>query len=357
MTTLEHLKIENFRGFDSLEIDGLSKVNLFVGKNNSGKTSILEALFLILGMSNPMLPSNVNRFRGLGINTQLGLSKQLRYLFHNLQLETNPSFYVKFADASERWLNMEAKYKQNDFSNKNSSLSTPEINGIGLNFATKKRQNPNKTYKSSLIFTDNDTVVTPNVPKNYIETLYANFIYSGLKDEMSTLTRYAEIVKRKGEDSILQALKKFDEKIVSIQPLNDGVYFDLENVAELVPSNIMGDGIRRFLSIITAVSEKPNAFILIDEIENGLHYSAYKLLWKSLLSYTLQSDVQLFITTHNIETLVSLKSVLEEKQFENMQNFSKVFAVEKTINSEYKAYKYSYEEFKTAIENDIEIRK
>ncbi|MDR2087469.1 MAG: AAA family ATPase, partial [Dysgonamonadaceae bacterium] len=46
MAHLEQLKINNFRGFDSLEIDGLSKINLFVGKNNSGKTSILEALFL-----------------------------------------------------------------------------------------------------------------------------------------------------------------------------------------------------------------------------------------------------------------------------------------------------------------------
>ena len=357
MTTLEYLKIDNFRGFDSLEIKGLSKINLFVGKNNSGKTSILEALFLILGMSNPILPSNINRFRGLGINTRLGLSKQIGYLFHNLQIENKPSFYVMFDDSSERWLDVEAKYEQNEFSNKNSTLSRPEINGIGLNFAAKKRQNQKKLYKSSLVFTDNNSVVTPNVPKNYVETLYANFIYSGMNDDANTLMRYAEIVKRKGGDSILQALKTFDENIISIQPLNDGIYFNLKNVSELVPSNIMGDGIRRFLNIVTAVSEKQNAFILIDEIENGLHYSAYQWLWKSLLSFSTQNNVQLFITTHNIETLASLKSVLDETQFENLRDFSKVFAISKTINSGYKTYKYSYEEFKTAIENDIELRK
>jgi AAA15 family ATPase/GTPase len=356
MATLEYLKIENFRGFNSLEISGLSKINLFVGKNNSGKTSILEALFLILGMSNPTLASNVNRFRGLGINTQLGLSKQIGYLFHNLQLENKPSFYVMFDDSSERWLDVEAKYEQNEFSNKNSTLSRPEINGIGLNFATKKRQNQKKLYKSSLVYTDNDSVVIPNVPRNYLESLYANFIYSGMKDDASTLMRYAEIIKRKGGDTILQALKTFDENIISIQPLNDGIYFNLKNVSELVPSNIMGDGIRRFLNIVTAVSEKQNAFILIDEIENGLHYSAYKWLWKSLLSFSAQNNVQLFITTHNIETLASLKFVLEETQFENIRDYCKVFNVTKTKNAGFQTYKYSFEGFKDAIEYETEIR-
>jgi hypothetical protein len=70
-----------------------------------------------------------------------------------------------------------------------------------------------------------------------------------------------------------------------------------------------------------------------------------------------QNDVQLFITTHNIETLECLKSVLEDSQYENMQDCSKVFAISKTAQSEYKAYKYPYEEFKTAIDNDIELRR
>jgi AAA15 family ATPase/GTPase len=65
MTILQDVTITNFRGFDSLEINGLSKLNLFVGKNNSGKTSILEALFLLIGMSNPALPNRINQIRGL----------------------------------------------------------------------------------------------------------------------------------------------------------------------------------------------------------------------------------------------------------------------------------------------------
>jgi AAA15 family ATPase/GTPase len=172
------------------------------------------------------------------------------------------------------------------------------------------------------------------------------------------LLRLSEIVKKKEGDNIIQILQNtFDQNIAGIIPMTDGIYFDLKNVKEYMPGNIMGDGVRRFLNIVTAVLEKQNSFVMIDEIENGLHYSAYKHLWKSLLSLISQNDVQLFITTHSIETLECLKSVLEDSQYENMWGCSKVFDLSKTAQSEYKAYKYSYKEFKTAIDNDIELRR
>ena len=64
----EKLKIENFRGIKSLEIDDLAQVNLFVGKNGCGKTSVLETVFLLTGMSNPTLLVNIESWRGLNIN-------------------------------------------------------------------------------------------------------------------------------------------------------------------------------------------------------------------------------------------------------------------------------------------------
>jgi AAA15 family ATPase/GTPase len=355
MAFLEQLKIENFRGFDSLEIDGLSRINLFVGKNNSGKTSILEALFLIFGMSNPAIPNNMNRIRGIGVNPKSGTAKQLKYLFHNLKLDEKPAFYAKFDDASERWLTLDAKCGQNVFSFEN--VSVPEINGYGLTFATKTGQSQRKSYKSDFIFEESAAILKANAPSEYIENLYATYISADVKDNQATLTRYSDIVKKKGGEQILKVLQEvFGNNILAVQPLPDGIYFNIKDMEEYVPGNIMGDGIRRFLNIVTAVSEKQNAFILVDELENGLHYSAYKLLWKSLINLSEQSNVQLFITTHNIETLESLKSVLEEKTFETKRDYAKVFSVVKSENTGINAYGYSFKEFQTAIDNDIEIR-
>jgi AAA15 family ATPase/GTPase len=349
MTALEYLSITNFRGFDALEIDGLSKLNLFVGKNNSGKTSILESIFLLIGMSNPLLPTVINQIRGL--NT--GNAKQLAYLFHGLKMENKPSFSAKFADNSDRILRFEPKYKQNESFINASSSSTLELIGLDLNFQELKENKQNLNRRSTLVFGSN--VINQIAADDYEEELHAVFIAD--KNDAATLSRFSEMMKHKRTDFILRALQKFDDNIQDIKTLPDGIYFDVKGVKELVPTNIMGDGIRRFLNIVTAVYEKENSFVCIDEIENGLHYSAYKLLWKSLLSFLSINDVQLFITTHNIETLTCLKSVLEEDEFKNMRGFSKVFAVSKTEKSEFKTYRYSFEEFKTAIDNDIELRR
>jgi len=62
------IKIENFRGIKSLEINDLARVNLFVGRNNCGKTSVLEAAFLLTGISNPGLMIQIGNWRGVALN-------------------------------------------------------------------------------------------------------------------------------------------------------------------------------------------------------------------------------------------------------------------------------------------------
>ena len=357
MTILEHLTITNFRGFDSLEIDGFSKINLFVGRNNTGKTSILESIFLLIGMSNPILPNTINQIRGLNIGT----AKQLSYLFYGLKMENKPVFSAKFSDSSDRLLKLEAKYRQTEFIHNTSSASGPELIGLDLNFREMKGNKPVPPYrKSSLIFGNDmfgNNVINQSVPRDYNEKFHAVLVVADKnQNDLVILARLSEIIKRKEETSILEILQKFDDNIIDIKTLPDGIFFDLKNVEELVPVNIMGDGIRRFLNIITSVYEKKDSFVCIDEIENGLHYSAYNLLWENLLSFVNLNNVQLFITTHNIETLSCLKSVLEEEQFTSMQEYCKVFTVSRTLNSGHKAYKYSYEGFKDAIEHETEIR-
>lgn len=57
------IEIEHFRGISHAKIDGLKEVNIFFGKNNCGKSSLLDAIFLISGLSNPKLPININLLR------------------------------------------------------------------------------------------------------------------------------------------------------------------------------------------------------------------------------------------------------------------------------------------------------
>lgn len=77
--------IEGYRGISDIKLDDFKRFNLFVGKNNTCKTSILESLFILVNPTAPELPSKTNLFRGIiAINDRM-----LRLLFHNFEIEKN----------------------------------------------------------------------------------------------------------------------------------------------------------------------------------------------------------------------------------------------------------------------------
>ena len=87
---LKRLQIRNFRGFNALEIDQLSGINLIAGKNNSGKTSLLEAISLLVGAGDARLARNVNIIRGLELDNRISpamIGPLWKQLFSDLDME------------------------------------------------------------------------------------------------------------------------------------------------------------------------------------------------------------------------------------------------------------------------------
>lgn len=360
MNILQNILIKNFRGFDYLKIDKFNQINLLIGKNNSGKSSLLEAIFLLIGMSNPILPDNINRLRGLNIKT----ADDFKFLFHKLRLTNKPEFECSFSDTSSRKLVLNPIYKQNTKDAgtplidgeelvMDASTASPSMTGLELEFSLKQRHNQKKTYRSSIMFKLPEIIRKPS--NNYKEELHAVYI-TGNSSEANALTRYSDIVKRKKGEIVLSAIQKIDPKIESIHPLPDGLFFSYEDIDELIPSNIAGDGVRKYLNIVTTIAEKKNSIVLIDEIENGLHYSAHKSLWESIINISNEFNVQLFITSHSIETLRCLKELLDFPGYTLFQDKLSVFTISHTKKSGIKTYRYSYEGFKDAIETETEIR-
>ena len=361
MAHIKNLKIEKFRGFDELEISNLGQINLIVGKNNCGKSSLLESIFLATGMSNPILPQSINTFRGL--NNSIN---DLKYIFHKLEYNEIPIFTITTDNNIERKLEIYPRFNQNlkndniqkksekDLVLLNTSSTSPALSGIKLKFTIKEKNKKTQEGISSFSYA-NEQEIEIKQEKAYQEKMNAVYIVADSK-EKNALARYSEIVKHKKENAILSALQKIDNKINSIQALPDGLYIDHSDFDELVPSNIVGDGIRRYLNIVTTVAEKPNSIILIDEIENGLHFSAHSSLWNSILSLSMDLNIQLFVTTHNIETLKYFKEALEIKELKSLQDKSIVYSLVKTKFEGLNAYSYSYDGFKDALEFNNEIR-
>ena len=102
MRNIKNIQIWNFRGIDTLEISDCNKINVLIGKNNVGKSSILESIFLTSGMSNSELPLKINLLRD--INPQ-SLSN-LKYLFYNMDTQLHPSVKLVFSNDYERGLTL-----------------------------------------------------------------------------------------------------------------------------------------------------------------------------------------------------------------------------------------------------------
>ena len=93
---------------------------------------------------------------------------------------------------------------------------------------------------------------------------------------------------------------------------------------------------------------------MIDEIDNGLHYSAYKKLWEAIFALATTTNKQVFITTHSKETLSYLNEMLEENS--EFQKELRLYTIERTLKKGLQAYKLTHEGLRGACENDIEIR-
>ena len=190
--------------------------------------------------------------------------------------------------------------------------------------------------------------------KQYKETLSGVYINSkfAFSIAVENLTR---IIETKQEPVIVEILQHVEPKIKSIHVLKSGVSVDI-GLNRLVPINMLGDGIRKLLAIITSLYGCKEGIIFIDEIDNGMHFSSLASLWKAILKTARMLDVQVFATTHNIESLQALNKILSEIDDKEMQDEIMCYSLRHLPTDEMKAYEYPYEKFQYVINQEIEIR-
>ena len=356
MDGFKNIEIKNFRGIDHLKIDDLSRVNVFLGQNNSGKTSVLECLLLIMGMSSPDLPQSLNKIRSR--NNMAGVA-DARYMFNNLILANSPEIAAKQTDSIMRHLKLNLSYvfdEKEQTVQQNAPMPISEsialVNTLEMLFDVTEEEKA-KSFRSFLTFNQAGLITNRKLAEGYVEKEFVGLITADLL--LGNLVNdLSELFKRKQKDLILERLAMFDKAIYAIDILNNDVYIGFEGVNELLPLGMTGDGLRRYLNIVACSANPMTNIILIDEIDNGLHYSAYKKLWEAIFALATTTNKQVFVTTHSKETLYSLNEMLEECP--QYQQEMRLYTIAKTIKKGHQAYKYTYEGLSGACENDIELR-
>lgn len=354
MEGFKNLEITSFRGIDHLKIDDLSRVNVFLGQNNSGKSSVLEAIAMLMGMSNPDVPQAINAVRA---RKPFSNFIDIQYFFNNLDVTTPPEVKAEQSDGSSRHLKLGLSYVFDELAEpKNEPQqqlgAVKYVNTLEMNFDITNGAT-SQSYKSWLRVNPQGLVVNRKVAEGYLENKRAWLIPSDLMTS-NLANDLAELFKRNRKDTVLALLKLFDARINSIEILPDDIYIGFEGTSQMLSISMMGDGLRRYLSIVASAANPLIDILLIDEIDNGLHYSIYKKLWQSLFALAEASDKQIFVTTHSKETLYYLNEMLEENPA--YQQELRLYTIEKTKLKGFQAYKYTYEGLSGACENHVELR-
>ena len=357
MVGFKNIDINHFRGIDHLEIDDFSRVNVFLGQNNSGKSTVLECLLMMTGMSSPDLPQSLNKLRSRNAYSGVG---DVRYMFNNLLLNQPPEITTEMFGSVKRHLKLGLSYVFNDAEvtpkQQNGPLPISDtaalINTLEMLFDVTE-EGKTQSYRSYLTFNQAGAITGRELAKGYIEKIMIGLITADLTAG-NLVNDLSELFKRKQKDLVVDRLANFDNRIYTIDILNNDVYIGFNGLNELLPLGMSGDGLRRFLNIIACSANPLTEIILIDEIDNGLHYSAYKKLWEAIFALTVSTNKQIFVTTHSKETLQKLNEMLEEHT--DYRSEMALYTLEQTKLKGHQAYRLPYEGLAEACKNNVEIR-
>lgn len=365
-THLDSLKIRGFRGLSSLDLDGLGEFNILLGANDVGKTSILEAIFLLSSPANLQLPLGIQTWRNYSIREFDDLST----LFHQLDFDVQITLEAHCRDSKKRTLAISAPYEnfqmetssngdavkiQSDRQPSTQSSSSILFGRRDLYYEAKikgpERRGP-ISFNGKLTARANNIELT-NMPDAFAdEVIAARYIGAGSQYDSDII---GEVTVDKKTDDLLKYLRIINPRVEGIARNKDKVYLDI-GLKRMMPLNMFGSGMVRAAIMLSQSILRADQVLLIDEIENGLHYQAVPPLLKALLKFSREQQLQIFATTHSREILEALKDVLNLPEFSDYRQTTKCYALQRDKNGLVRSYKYDYSQYEHNIEHGIEIR-
>ena len=327
---IEKIRIKNYRGIKSLEIDNLKKYNFFIGNNGSSKTTSLEAIFSAIPNDGNAIVIMANS-RGMQV-----------------KLSNNNSFFYNsnISDDIEFTLNDDITTK----------ISLKNINRLNNNLLNSNNYNE-FIYNISVFEKNNKTLYESNFgidPSNRIfpieiktNTEWNEYIEKyGRCFWISPLTKYQygiaqitkEMIENKKKEYILKAIGFFEEDIDDIVSDGTEVLLSKKGVGKMLPISSFGGGLSSALDIITCLFYDGITSIFIDEAETGLHYTNFPKFCEVLIDISTNKNIQFFITTHSDEFLKDFYNILVKKRNEDITTyrFQKIDNNIKTIYYPYK---------------------
>jgi predicted ATP-dependent endonuclease of OLD family len=321
---LSTVTFENYRAFEKFRLEGLTRVNLLVGRNNCGKTSLLEGLQLLTAKQPWAVLEQTAFRRGEGVRRSkrsereafLGVSQ----FFLDRRTDVGARFRVQESSSGKLF---------------EGYIEEAKSDGQGQTFIVPQsmfvvESSVNGPRLSSLI--ERDVEIPFGVRlwgrPSYLSSFDSPdglFIDINTPLETSMATGWSEVLVHGREEEVVSFLQIIDPDIQSIHFLprtnrSDGdqiagssIVVGLRGQKERVPIGSLGEGVRRLLALAIALAITENSSLFIDEIDTGIHYSVMPDLWKLVVHASRLFDIQVFATTHSWDCIAGLAELCEDE--------------------------------------------
>ncbi|WP_330203367.1 ATP-binding protein [Cyanobacterium sp. Dongsha4] len=336
---LEDLTISGFRGFREINLSDMGNINIIVGNNNSGKTSILEAIALFCNPLDPVRWFEISKrsfysARALRYRPDL---ESIQWIFQKQETSSNQEeSYQKLiikanGNTSIKELNAKiekisgikvSEVQDNEIENDSEDAEIEEniadidgdieSQGLELNIQTKYLEEDNliknQEIKEKFQFWENERFISKKRKQEFINT---NIVSPAYSNSVSIVLSRLILEDQKNKDEVLNLIRLFDEQIIDIMiltPKHFGNLYIKHEKLGLPPLDIFGDGIKKTITMALALQSAKNGILLIDEIETSIHVSALNKIFSWLVKSCLQQNIQLIVTTHSIEAVDAMIS-------------------------------------------------
>ena len=349
---LKSLEIKNFRILEDFQVSKLGRVNLIVGKNNSGKSSVLEALRIYAGNSNRGLLKQIAKSHDETYRMMENerIKADMPFPFENFfvgrEFPKDETLAISIGElaSSEGALRIEHGYLIDE------EVVETDDSGEIIGRSTRRRRmlNPSsdelssEAYSHALFVTKGKRSFPPiqldkfgphrfrYPPTMTSRTLSCSVIPTQLISVDELGNEWDKIVFTEHEGVVRQALQIIASEFENLTFVRDDENLNREvplrfakvkmsNSARPIPLKSLGDGMLRVLQLVLKVFPAKGGFLLIDEFENGLHFSVQEKVWAMLFELANKLDIQIFATTHSWDCIESFaKTAIARKDVEGV---------------------------------------
>lgn len=389
---MRSLTIERFRGFERFLLKGLGRVNLIVGTNNSGKTTILEAANILLEGPAAIHRTLVRRGEEIWLERapdgENPRHVEVGGLFHGREARAGSSLRIA-ADAVPRPLVFDAIVQEAppgqpplSFGQEPSLEADQGTDTTAYSSISSYPEIPFTPYPSILVLKV-DSKMVMELPMLEGGAVPARLFYaarlparppsfnraplittSSLTAESVTVL-FNKIVLTPDEEFVYEALRVIEPSIERIAPAGPegawraaarsttrgGMMVRCRGVSNRIPIGSMGDGLWRMLGLALALVDARGGLLLIDEIDTGLHYTVMEEMWRLVLQSAKRLNVQVLATTHSRDCTESLAAICDDEVGEGSE-----VTIQRVERGQEEAVAYSEREIVAAARYGGEVR-